>query len=240
MKHDPTKKWHQILEVMALNWGLELTQPHYKLYGALLEKYQLEELESAANRLLADPEQTRMPNLNTFEKVLHGDPKSRVIQALTCLHATMEKAGAYKSVTFSDPALAVAVEICGGWLEMCRSYGEMDQDQVGYYEHRFREVYLQCLRDGKQPSRKYEVGLIEVDNCESMLGWTRGKLTEPKVSLVDHNGKVTEIPLATIEPRAHLAVAYNQKLLAEKNQDELHGETEGSTLAEKEIGDILT
>lgn len=218
---DDQAKFAEALTVLAMALGADIDAGRMKVYSQLLLKdFSVEQLEQACYEFTRDLGRKFFPTVPEFHEKLIGSPESNATKAIFALERAMKDRGAYASVSFQDAALTNAIVYVGGWIEICRVYRDFGDKEFGYWQHRFREVYIESAKQRRTPACKYFAGLFELNNLGNSATWDHGSLPEPKVAVVAVDGKITDVPLAKIDPKAELVGVY-QKLLAAKQEEPL-------------------
>jgi hypothetical protein len=208
-------KFAEALTVLALALGAEMDADRMRVYGTLLlPHFSVEQLEQACYDFTRDLGRKFFPTVPEFHEKLIGSPESNATKAIFALERAMKDRGAYASVSFQDAALTNAIVYAGGWIEVCRMYRDLGDKEFGYWQHRFREVYIESAKERRTPACKYFAGIFELNNVSNSATWDHGRLPEPKVSVVALNGTITDVPLAEIEPKAELVGLYRKFLAA--------------------------
>jgi len=201
------------LTILASSVGAELLIERMKVYcDLLLQDYSIEQLEQACYEFSRDLGRKFFPTVPEFHEKLLGNPESNATKAIAVLEKAMRERGANECVMFEDAALTNAIVYADGWITVCRVYPRMEAQEFGYWQHRFRQTYVESAKDRRAPLVKYFEGLFAISNSASIGTWERGRLAEPKVHVFAIDGAMTTVPLASIEPKAALVEAY-QKLL---------------------------
>lgn len=218
MRSKDKKVFSDVLTAIALACGKEINEKTYEVYFEALKDFSIEDIEHGGNTLIKSWDKPGMiPTPAQFRDAITGDASSRSTVALETLKTAMAKSGSYKSVAFADQALMVAIEHHGDWVEICRAYRELRDQDVSYWEHNFKQVYQQALKTGRKPSQRHLMGICEMQNSATMGQFTRGKLPEPEVDFYGSDQKLKRLPLAEIAPNA-LLVEASRKMLEAKEE----------------------
>lgn len=138
---DETKrKFAEIMQGLAENFGGELSRPGLKMRFELLKPYPIEAVEQMALRLLATRKFTRMPTVAEMLDFLgDGSVEDRAeIEAAKVLKAIGD-VGGYQSVVFDDPVtMAVIHGSYGGWRLLCAETSEAD---TRWFRQQFAKTY---------------------------------------------------------------------------------------------------
>lgn len=215
MKTGDQKQFGKVLASLAIAAGKEITEVTISVYFEALKDLSIQEVESAASQLIKTWDKPgMMPTPGQFREAIFGDAASRSSVALELLKTAMSKTGSYKSVAFADPALMVAIEHHGDWVEVCRTYRELRDKDLSYWEHNFKQIYQQAVKAGRKPSQRYLMGLCEMQNSAQAGSFTRGLLPEPAVDFYGVDQKRRCLPLAEIEPEAFIVEASRKQIQA--------------------------
>lgn len=216
------KQFGKIMASIAIACGKEINEVTISVYFEALKDLLIQEVESAGSQLIKNWDKPGMlPTPGQFREAIVGDPASRASVALETLKTAMSKTGSYKSVAFADQALMVAIEHHGDWVEVCRAYNELRDQDISFWEHNFKQVYQQAVKRGRQPSRRYLMGICEMQNSATVGQFTRGQLPEPAVDFYDADQRRRCLPLRELEPKAFIVEASQKLLNAQEDQAEL-------------------
>lgn len=203
----------KVLGGIAIGAGREINEVVIGVYFEALQDFSIEDIDQAGKRLMETWDKPGMlPTPAQFRQTIQGDPKSRSHEALELLMRAMERSGSYKSVSFQDQSLIVAIEHYGGWPEICAEVRELRSQDQSYWEHNFREVYQSAFRMSRKPRKAYLEGVFERHNSENAGSFTRGKLLSPEVEFYGIGGMVQVLALEEFNEHSKLVEASRKQL----------------------------
>lgn len=96
--------------------------------------FSLEQVRKAMTAHAMDPERGQFaPKPADMVRLLQGTNTDRSLIAWGKVLQAIQRAGAYTSVVFDDPAIHLAITDMGGWVKVCRS----EVDELQHVERRF-------------------------------------------------------------------------------------------------------
>jgi hypothetical protein len=178
------EQFSKILGTISVACGKELSSVAFEVYFESLKDLSIEDVEIAGNRLLAHWDKPGlMPTPANIRESILGNPHAKASQALETLKRAMGSSGIYRSVRFEDEALAVVVEECGGWIEICNQVKNLSDKSLSYWEHEFKKLYTAQLKIGRKPRHAYLPGVFEEHNALNAASFERGKLPEVELHI---------------------------------------------------------
>lgn len=216
------QKLNELLTGLCVTFDREFQPVMVDVWDTALADLAIEEIDRAASRWVAVVGK-RFPVPAEIREIILGDSAANATLALETLKNAMRRTGSYRSVAFADPALIVAIEHHGDWVEICRSYRDLRDQDVSYWEHNFKQIYQQSVKSGRQPSVRHLMGITEMQNSAGLGRFTRGVLPEPEVDFYGSDQKPKRLPLSAINPNAQIVQA-QQKQLAEAELRSEEGE----------------
>ena len=173
MRTEDTERFAQAMTAIAEIHGKPISEQAMSLWWALLERYDIAEVERALHDCLRDPDRGQyMPRPADVVRSIEGAGADRALVAWGKVLDATRRVGAYRSVAFDDAAIHAAIADMGGWPEICRA----QVNEMPFLQKRFCDLY----RVGDHGSALGHLpGLFEQDNR------LRGHDVEPPVLVGD-------------------------------------------------------
>ncbi len=123
---------------MAEVYGRTLSEVTQRLYLAVLDGYECQDVVQAFMRHIEDPEHGQfMPKPADIVRQIRGDPEGEAHQAWAKLMWAVRDHGSYASVVFDDALIHAVVQQMGGWVRI----GEFTQDELPFRMKDFVALY---------------------------------------------------------------------------------------------------
>lgn len=121
----------------------------------------LDQVRQAMTAHAMDPERGQFaPKPADLVRMTHGTAADRSLIAWGKVLQAMQRAGAYASVVFDDPAIHLAITDMGGWPKVCRS----ELDELQHVERRFCAAHRAYAARTDTPWPPKMLGVHEQDN----------------------------------------------------------------------------
>lgn len=154
----------KLMTLTAAYYRYEVTDAVLALYYDDLREFSLEQVKWALSEHRKVPDQGRFfPKVADLMMLLKGDLDTRALQAYRVLCVSLAEIGVYQSVMFEDQALHGAVEALGGWVEVSRRWGKLDEEP--FLKVDFVRLYKGLTRTAATVGG-YFPGLHELQNQE--------------------------------------------------------------------------
>ena len=154
------RKEELILKTLHL-WGelynKQITPAVESVWVGLLKGYPLDDLKRAFEKVIKTCK--FFPTPAEVIEMFEGTEEERALVAFDKLKTAIQKHGAYTSVKFDDPAIHTAIEMLGGWVEVCFS-------DERFLENRFKQAYRVARKKTNHP--KYLPELIEMESGQEL------------------------------------------------------------------------
>ena len=160
--------------------GSELSPLKMKFYSQALEKYSDDQIERAIT--VAASTLQFFPKPIELIELIEGKSQDKALLAWEQLLEAVKNHGSYASVVFGDGKIARAVELMGGWFQVCA----MTEEETKWKMNDFTKIY-QGLTGDSSPRKL--IGRYEQDNHARGFGDRIG----PPVLIGDCRGYKEEI-----------------------------------------------
>jgi hypothetical protein len=187
----------QLAELQAF-FGIEIPKDRLKVYLKELAHLTPEQVDTAAKWL----RQTWRPSgPNPYPPICDilsacgQSPESGAMFDIAAITEMAHSAGAYRSVSFCDPALHHTINAFGGWPTIC-SWGQKEWDvNMG----RMTEVYKEAKRR-KADGGNRVYGIYEREGGNVWASVKYKSLRDPSVSgEIEYRGDLTDEAMATLD-----------------------------------------
>lgn len=138
-----------------------------QLYWSVLKAYSIHQIRIAGEQILKHRTEWTFPKPADFiEAMQGGDTETVALVAFKNLERLMEILGHYKSFKFEDPAMAWAVERCGGWLRITSHNYEGHLNDFNYQQFKrdFMRLYSHARERGLEPESMVAIGFHDANN----------------------------------------------------------------------------
>ena len=168
MKENDKKRFMDAIGTLAEMHNKKLSTLLLKAYWGSLQKFEIEEIETAAGRLMETSRYFPKP-VEIIEAITGGAQDINdvaMIQANNVIES-VRTVGGYRSVEFDDPTTAAVVKLgWGGWQKLCDELKEAD-------EKWFRIEFCKIYKAYKSQRIEHHGTLAgRIENTNDMLGYT--------------------------------------------------------------------
>lgn len=193
MKDSDRPRFATVMAAVCETFGQEATTARIMGYWLGLQDLELADVERAAAQAVQKCD--RMPVPAKLREFVEGREEDAEVLSWALVEKAMPL-GAYRHVSFEDPAINAAIRSLGGWptlFERCR-----DAESQKWYRIDFTKAYRAfrsrgCSGDVSRPL----AGLSEVSVVD-------GKRTQPLITLVERGGGVKLLAAPERKPRTSL------------------------------------
>jgi hypothetical protein len=137
-------------------FGTEITELKGKIYWQVLDRFSDDQVERAILESISTLK--FFPKPAELIELIEGKSEEKSLVAWDELLTAIQRHGSYASVRFEDAKITKAVELMGGWLELC----SMTEDETKFRRAEFQKIYS-SLRGEFPP--KTLAGRYELDNA---------------------------------------------------------------------------
>lgn len=160
MTEKDMRAFSELLIAVSDLYSKKMTTPAIKIYYESLKRYTLDDVKTALSSHVQNPDCGQfMPKPADIIRALDGDSGSASLRAWTKVADAIRLYGAYHSVCFDDPKIAVVVVEMGGWQAICKS----SADEMPFKCNEFRKRY-QSYHMTRLDSAPRLCGIIESEN----------------------------------------------------------------------------
>lgn len=155
------KEFAEIFIPAAELFGISVSKGSMELWYGALQEYSIQDIRKAFT-VLARRHKFKGSVLPAhIVEVLDGDPNMQAAVAWSQAMAAIHHIGSWDSVKFEDPAIPSAIEIMGGWLELC----QLSEEELRFQAHHFKRIYNRIRNEVK--SAPHLTGQLELDHEKS-------------------------------------------------------------------------
>ncbi len=115
------------------------SKPMVRMFWQVLNGYEIEEIESAVARHLANPDNGQFaPKPADLIRLIEGDTRTKVALAWGKVENSIRRVGPYDSLVFDDALIHAVISDMGGWADLCN----VTEDELPFrardFENRYR------------------------------------------------------------------------------------------------------
>lgn len=129
-----------------------------ELYYQILGKYDIEQLSTAVQSMIAARVYPSFPKPAEIIEAIQGKTEERAIKAWIEVVKALREIGTHQSVKFNNPVIHSVIEAMGGWLEI----GKTRTDDMKWKQKEFERLYSIMEAQGNHP--EYLPGQSEISN----------------------------------------------------------------------------
>ncbi|WP_104401796.1 DUF6475 domain-containing protein [Vibrio penaeicida] len=142
----------------------DLSREMLGVYWKALEHYDLEEVRTALNQHVRNPDTGQFfPKPADVIRLLEGTTDTRGERAWSKVHDAIGSVGVYSSVVFDDAVIHAVINEMGGWVTLCHT----DSDELPYRHNEFVKRYQSYATQSPATYPRVLVGLSEAGNLQS-------------------------------------------------------------------------
>ena len=183
-------KFAQLMYGLSEYYGKKLSDQVIDLYWRSLLVHDYADVNAAATRHMADPDNGQfMPKVADFKRHIGGSKQTQAMIAWTKVDKAVRQVGPWKSVCFDDPIINRVLLDMGGWISMCDTPSEKDLE---FKMHEFGKRYQgYVLQGGASEYPKQLNGHVSATNAKNGHGEPEAILlgNPRKAKLVNEQGK---------------------------------------------------
>jgi hypothetical protein len=171
-----------------------------------LRKYDIEDIESAIHRHLANPDTGQfLPKIADIVRMIDGSTQDSAARAWSVLEEGLQRVGTYRDIVFADPIIHRVVHDMGGWI----SLGQKNVKEWPFVAKEFQERYRAYRGRGETPEYpKVLSGTVNGSNRSGGYALEPPEYFGPRdACLAVERGGVASIGFGGIDPSAQRFMA---------------------------------
>jgi hypothetical protein len=165
------ERFKQLMTLLSEQYGRNVSPLMAQAYWQVLRDFTDEQVEQAVMDYIGDPEQCNFwPQPGAIKAKITGTDKQQqtaitdVAQEQWILVLEkIRKQGAYGQVVFDDKVTLKAIQLMGGWRELCHT----NEDKMEWRRKEFLETYRNSVNADNLPESIAGIGAKEQSKLES-------------------------------------------------------------------------
>lgn len=182
------KEFAGLMASLAQNFESECPITKMKLYFNFLSDLTIEQLKSAAQKIINESIYPKFPTIGAIRQATLGSTDEQVVLAWRKTYRAIIIVGSGRSIQFDDPVIHSTIETMGGWEYVC----SIKEKELDWKRKEFIETY-KALSNTNINHPNYLIGRYENDNSDRGYEWAIEKVVQwPSVKELE--GPKVEMP----------------------------------------------